>query len=234
MENVDSGGMVISTTVNRGGGACVFSGVASSTTVNSGGYEVVDYNGVASSTTVNNGGYEMVGSRGVASGTTLNSGGTEFVYARGVTWGTIVNRGGKLVIKSGASARGTVLNGGAEIVSAGGTVAGAVTFAKNSIGGRLIVAATPGVALRVSGFANTDGIDLTGFAPKGARLSFQENAAKTSATLTIRDGALKATVMLFGQYVASGFKLSADGAGGTTITYTKTLASHQEIAIAHS
>jgi autotransporter passenger strand-loop-strand repeat protein len=158
---------------------------------------------VASGTTVSRGGTERLGG-GTAIHTTVNSGGTEAVYARGVTSGTIVNRGGKLVIMAGAAAKGTVLNGGAEIVSAGGTVAGAVTFAKNSAGGRLIVAATRGVALTVSGFAKTDRIDLTGFAPKGAKLSFRENAAKTRGTLTIRDGALKATVMLFGQYVAQG------------------------------
>jgi autotransporter passenger strand-loop-strand repeat protein len=145
-----------------------------------------------------------------------------------------VDRGGKLVIRAGAAAQGTVLNGGAEIVAAGGRVAGAVTFAKNSTGGRLSVAATRGVALTVSGFAKTDTIDLTGFAPKAAKLSFRENAAKTGGTLTITDGALKATVMLFGQYVAQGFKLSSDGAGGTAITYTLTQAPHDAIAIVHS
>jgi autotransporter passenger strand-loop-strand repeat protein len=188
--------------------------------------------GTALHTTVNSGGTEFVDS-GVTSGTIVNRGGAERV-AGGTALHTTVNRGGKLVVLSGAAARGTVLNGGAEIVAAGGTVAGAVTFAKNSTGGRLSVAATRGVALTVSGFAKTDTIDLTAFAPKGAKLSFQENAAKTRGTLTITDGALKATVRLFGQYVAGGFKLSAAGAGGTAITYTPTPAPHDAIAIVHS
>jgi hypothetical protein len=46
-----------------------------------------------------------------------------------------------------------------------------------------------------------------------------ENAAKTSGTLTITSGSLKATVTLLGQYVAAGFHLASDGAGGTAITY---------------
>jgi hypothetical protein len=72
---------------------------------------------------------------------------------------------------------------------------------------------------------------LTRFAPKGAKLSFQENAARTRGTLTITDGALKATVLLFGQFVAQGFTLSADGAGGTAITYTKIQTPRDALAI---
>jgi len=38
---------------------------------------------------------------------------------------------------------------------------------------------------------------------------------------------------LFGQYVATGFKLSADGAG-TAITYTSATAAHTDLAANHT
>ena len=76
-----------------------------------------------------------------------------------------------------------------------------------------------------------DKIDLAGFAAKGAKLTFVENKANTQGTLTITDGALKATIILFGQYVAAGFKLSAAGAG-TAITYTSATAT-QVLAGSH-
>jgi hypothetical protein len=41
-------------------------------------------------------------------------------------------------------------------------------------------------------------------------------------------------VTLFGQYQAAGFKLSSDGAAGTTITYVPPPASHLEIAAGHT
>ena len=110
-----------------------------------------------------------------------------------------------------------MLSGGAETVSAGGTVAGVMTFAENSTGGELTIAATSEVALTVSGFAKSDTLDLAGFAFDGVKRSFKERHGKTSGALAIRDGALTAAVLLFGQYVAGGFKLSSDGAGGTDI-----------------
>jgi len=48
----------------------------------------------------------------------------------------------------------------------------------------------------------------------------------------VTDGALKATITLFGQYVAAGFHLTHNAAGGTTITYTAP-AAHLELAGSH-
>ena len=54
-----------------------------------------------------------------------------------------------------------------------------------------------------------------------------EDAAKTKGVLTLTDGALKATVTLFGQYTATGFHIAGDGHGGTAITYaTPALSAH--------
>ena len=41
---------------------------------------------------------------------------------------------------------------------------------------------------------------------------------------------LKATVTLFGQYVATGFHLATDGVAGTALTYTQATAAHLDIA----
>ena len=92
--------------------------------------------------------------------------------------------------------------------------------------------ATRGVAPTLSGFKTTDTLDLTKFAFKATeKLTFVENAAKTQGVLTITDGALKATVTLFGQYVAAGFHLAKDSATGTAITYAQPPAHVAELAV---
>jgi autotransporter passenger strand-loop-strand repeat protein len=174
---------------------------------------------------------EVLSGGGLASKTTIGSGGI-LVLSGGGAIGTTVSVGGTLRVMSGASASGTALSGGTEIVSSGGSIGGAVSF--HGTGGKLSVAGTKGIALTVSGFAGTDTVDLADFASTGAKLSFVENTAKTSGTLTITDGTLKATVTLFGQYVATGFKLGADGAGGTAITYTSATAAHTDIVAHHT
>jgi hypothetical protein len=94
------------------------------------------------------------------------------------------------------------------------------------------VAATKAVTITVSGFKASDSFDLTGFAFKATeKPTFKENAAKTQGVLTITDGTLKATVALFGQYVAAGFHLAKDSGTGTVITYTTTPAHVAELAI---
>jgi hypothetical protein len=79
----------------------------------------------------------------------------------------------------------------------------------------------------VSGFAKTDTLDLASFKfAKTEKLTFVENKAKTSGTLTVTDGKLKATITLFGQYVAAGFHLATDGPAGTAITYAQPAVKH--------
>jgi hypothetical protein len=97
-------------------------------------------------------------------------------------------------------------------------------------GAPLSDAAANGATPTVSGFAATDTIDLTTFKfGTSETLPFAERAQKTSGTLTIKDGALKASIILFGQYVAGGFYLTAAGAG-TAITYATPTSAHVEIA----
>ncbi|MGO9740727.1 MAG: hypothetical protein ACLPN5_04290, partial [Roseiarcus sp.] len=48
---------------------------------------------------------------------------------------------------------------------------------------------------------------------------FVENSADTSGTMTLADGATKATLTLLGNYAPSGFASSTNGSGMTVITY---------------
>jgi autotransporter passenger strand-loop-strand repeat protein len=196
---------------------------------------VVSSNGTATKPTVAAGG--IISDLGATVGATVAGtktvSGTEIVSAHGVASATVVSAGGMLRVSSGGTAVGTVLSGGVEAVSIGGIVSGAVTF-KGTGGGTLIVSGTKGIAVSVSGFAKTDTIDLASFKfGAGEKLSFVEDKTKTKGTLTITDGALKATITLFGQYVAAGFKLSAAGAG-TAITYTSAAAAHGVLAGGHT
>jgi len=132
-------------------------------------------------------------------------------------------------VSSGAVASATALSGGTETVLAGGKVAGAVTMTGTK--DKLSVAGTSGIAFGVKGFAKTDTIDLASFKfGSGEKLSFVENKAKTQGTLTITDGALKASITLFGNYVAAGFHLATDGATGTAVTYTQSASVHHALA----
>jgi hypothetical protein len=130
----------------------------------------------------------------------------------------------------GRSSRIPTISGGTETVSAGGIVTGETEFV--GTGGTLSVAGTEGIGLTVGGFAATDVIDLANFAASGATLSFVQAPAAARGTLTITDGALTATITLFGIYVATGFELSAAGAG-TAITYSSATAAHTDLAASH-
>jgi autotransporter passenger strand-loop-strand repeat protein len=100
-------------------------GVASNTTVSSGGTENVSSGGTASSIVINDGGNEYVYSGGVANDTTVNSGGA--LYDSGTTTGTILDASGAVNsaiedVYSGATAVSTTItSGGIMTVFSGGT-----------------------------------------------------------------------------------------------------------------
>jgi autotransporter passenger strand-loop-strand repeat protein len=92
-------------------------GSVSSTTIDSGGMQVVY--GTASGSRGNFGGYDLVGSGGAAIGTTVTSD-SEYVPAGGTVSGTTVSSGEEVIF---GTASGTVLNNGAaEYVSSGAVV----------------------------------------------------------------------------------------------------------------
>ncbi len=118
--------------------------------------------------------------------------------------------------------------GGAFNVLSGGQLIGTETF--SGTGGVLAVGNTAGVALSISGFAQRDELQLTNFAfQKTETLKFVEAGNNKSGTLTITDGALKATITLFGQYLAGGFELASNQGVGTTLTYVSSTAAHADV-----
>ncbi len=182
----------------------------------------------AINTTVSSGS-RFIYAGGNASNLTIRKGGIEEVASGISVSGLMVGAGATLVVSSGGKATNTaLLQSGTEDLEYGATAGGDVTFSKNA---ELILGGTSAVSLR--GFGVTDRIDLHLFRSSGIQIaSFKENAAKTQGTLTLVDGSLELSVTLFGQYVAAGFRLTDDGAGGTTISY-KTSAPASELALPH-
>src|SRR5215472_15810572 len=93
---------------------------------NSGGFEQVQFGGIASSTTVNSGGIEVLGffsgsadiAGGSAVSTLVSNGGAVFVHVSAVTLSTTLLSGATETLFSGGTASGTTtLAGGTEIIS---------------------------------------------------------------------------------------------------------------------
>jgi len=218
-------------------------------TISSGGRAYIGRNSIATSAIVSQGGILIQTAGGNISGAeilsggrviydaaayhsaTVDSGGIEVVGANGKVSGLVVSTGVTLNVSSGGTVNSSTIDGGTEAVYLGAILSGITGFGTHST---LAVAAKNGEHLVVSGFKATDAINLTNFKFSVAeKLSFVENAKKTGGLLTITDGALKATVTLFGQYMATGFHLSAHGAG-TAITYSGAYHSGAELAASHT
>jgi len=145
-------------------------------------------------------------------GATL-SGGRQYVGNFGspaaIAKGTVVSAGGREVVTIGGKAVGTKVMSGGTIVFAGGAVSG--------------------LSIKSGGT-----IDLEHLAfQKGEKLTFVENKAHTAGILKVTNGVTTQTVALFGQYVAAGFSLTRDGAGGTAIHYAPVSATHVIVAAHH-
>lgn len=119
-ESVENGGTAIATTVENYGEQFVFSGgVVSSSVASGNGSVFVENGGVASDTTILSGGFETI--VGSAIGTTIEAGGfEEFYYGGGVATDTVVSSGGsELLEDSGIGSGTTILSGGKEVVEGG-------------------------------------------------------------------------------------------------------------------
>jgi autotransporter passenger strand-loop-strand repeat protein len=146
----------------------------------------------------------VVSGGGIATDVTLNK---NSVYA-----GSSV-----LKVLSGGTVNGlTLSSGGMATISAGGHLAGTATFSSTAV--KVVFGGNAGLSLTASGFDKGGMLDFTAFhTPNAAAYSFTSNGS--GGVLKITDGALHATVTLFGQYVANGFHPASDGAGGTAVTY---------------
>ena len=125
-------GTVITTSVNSGGTEVVQSaidaasgGLASLTTVSGGGFEIVSAGGTAISTEVTSDGVQVVSNLGNTSFTTVDSAGIENVSSGGTTTATeVTSGGGEFVFAGGAALSTTVDAGGFLVVLPGGTQTG--------------------------------------------------------------------------------------------------------------
>jgi hypothetical protein len=138
--------------------------------------------------------------------------------------GTIGVAAGTLDLMGAVTGKGTESIGKGTKLQFDAAVAAAqtVTFV-DTTGGDLILNDPAGMGLSfkglVSGFGGQDKLDLRSFAFTGKpTVKFLQNGKQ--GTLTVIDGKNVARIALFGQYVAAGFQLADDGAGGTVITYT--------------
>ena len=170
----------------------VAGGIASFTTVNSGGDEFAYSGGTARSTTVSSGGAEFLYSGGTASFTTVSSGGDQFVYSSGTASGTTVSSGGdQFVYSSGTAIGTTVSSGGTEIVSSGGSASDTDIHIGGSIDVTSLAFATGGTA----------------------------SVSSTTDILTVSVGGHSYTQQLAGDYTATeSFQLAPDTGSGTLVT----------------
>ncbi|WP_375774761.1 AIDA repeat-containing protein [Bradyrhizobium sp. ma5] len=111
----------ISTTLIAGGeqivwGGGVYSPIASSTVISSGGAQIVSSGGIARTTVISAGGTETVMAGGIASSTVISSGGTEVVSSGGTASGIVVDSGGTLILITGANVTNVTSNGGTVVI----------------------------------------------------------------------------------------------------------------------
>jgi hypothetical protein len=71
----------------------------------------------------------------------------------------------------------------------------------------------------ITGFGDSDSIDLANMGSATASISYHENATGTGGTLAISDGAQTLELSLIGDYSADNFSIVPDQVHGTLITY---------------
>jgi autotransporter passenger strand-loop-strand repeat protein len=219
---IKSGGIEAFTSGVKAAGTIVGAGVTAfvsgsakltTPTVKPGGTLVLQ-SGTVSGATVNSG--RLVVSSGSLSGATIGGGGILTVVSAfsgiGTTAGVKVLSGGEIVLDGPwAVPTWSIASGGKEVAVSGAVLGNRTCATLQVAGGNLAFAA--------ENFGGLDKITLASFKfGTSQKLSFVENAATTSGTLTVTDGAMKATITLFGQYGAAGFHMAAAGAG-TVIAY---------------
>jgi autotransporter passenger strand-loop-strand repeat protein len=220
----------------------VLGGVASGVTVSAGGLATAanflnaSAGGTMLDLTVSSGGTAFVGAHGTISGGMVSSGGTQFALA-GITSNVTVDGteyvGGSLPgtpksapILSATASGTTVSSGGFVQVNANGSAVGIAVLSGGDI-------AVNGGAVSGLSLASGATLDLPRFAFGSAEtLSFAENSSGSQGTLTVTSGGHSLSVVLLGQYMAAGFALANDAAGGTAVTYLPAT-SNIEIAAGH-
>jgi hypothetical protein len=142
---------------------------------------------------------------------------------------TLLNTG-KILVEKGDAFFQNEVTGALELR---GSIGSGQSIAFSGAGGKLLIDDPTQFAAGVSGFAKGDSLDLTniGF---GSATKLSYSGSSTEGTLTVTNGALTASILLFGQYVASGFADATDTRSGTLVTYTPPAHSTQpQLAMGH-
>ncbi|WP_129275814.1 FG-GAP-like repeat-containing protein [Bradyrhizobium betae] len=224
-QQVYGGGSADTTTVVAGG----FQGVANATVTNTvlSGDQQVQADGHATGTTINAGGRQYVGSGGQTANTVITTGGLQYVdagaadsnatinggfqFVAGAASGASVSGGGEQDVGSGGTATNTHVDGGSEHVYAGGLLQN-VDFG-GSNGAMLWLDAPAGLAGSIANFGADDYIDFRNTVVSSVAVDGSNNLTVTT------DGGQSYSWALLAQYSASSFVLSADGNGGTLLSY---------------
>ncbi|EBE9510369.1 autotransporter outer membrane beta-barrel domain-containing protein, partial [Salmonella enterica] len=128
VQNVSSGAVANSTTLNSGGTQLVSAGGSASGTIINAGAQTVNNGGHALNTAVSSGGFQRVSAGGVATGTTITNGGNQNIYVSGNVINTEINSGGKQTVYSGGAAISSVIMDGGLLNVSGGGVSAASVF----------------------------------------------------------------------------------------------------------
>ena len=169
--------------------------------------------GIATDTTVNSGGRVTVSSGGTATGTTVNSKGSMTVANGGTAEITTVNTGGKLEVSSGGAANDAALHGDMNIVR-GGTATGVTVLESGAMtvfsrGTADSTTVNSGGILNVSGGTVTD----TTVNSMGSMTVYSGTASQTTVNsfgvITVSSGGAVDTIIVNpggSMYVSSGGK----------------------------
>jgi len=134
--------------------------------------------------------------------------------------GVVEVASGRLILEGDVTGKGTLQIDASQTLQIDGAVANPQTVAFGSGKETLILNDAVAFDGRLSDFGAGDRLDFAKFDLATATIGFSENTTGTSGRLTISDATHHADILLLGQYAASGFRLSADGQGGTLVTYT--------------
>jgi hypothetical protein len=134
--------------------------------------------------------------------------------------GNIGADGGNVALNGAATGTGTVTISGSSTLEFGAASDDNTSFAAGATG-TLKLDQAKNFSGSVSGFGAGDKLDLSDIA-FGANLTlgYSANAASTGGMLSVSDGTHSASIALFGQFAAAGFKVGSDAGSGTMVTYT--------------
>lgn len=174
--------------------------------------------------------FDIIGNTGISTGSTaanlINAGtfektggtGTSAIAVGVTNTGLIEVTTGTLDFMRAVSGAGTLEIAGAATMEFGAVVASGQKLEFSGTGGDLMLSDPALFDAGISDFTAGDKIDLVNFS-KATSVSFTEASGNTEGVLTIAEGSDTVKLILFGQFVTSGFSIASDGGGGTLITY---------------